>query len=115
MMKHYKNRFILSNGVLHFFDPLTINFQRFISLIWSNKIRNEKTDTLCQSYKNQHLEKMLVFFCIKNKMVVRSQTFDFINSVSPSRIIKNFTKIPPAININIYEKGFNINYGLHKR
>jgi len=73
MMKHKYNRFIFLNYAFHFYDPLYLDFQYFIilHLTFANKIRNEKATQLFQLFKNQHFEKMLVFFCIKTKDAVK--------------------------------------------
>jgi hypothetical protein len=72
MMKHHNNRIIISNEACKFFDPANFNFQSFISLLLTNKFRNEKAEILFQFNKNQHLEKMLVFFCDKFRKYLNS-------------------------------------------
>ena len=68
MMKQNNNRIIISNEACKFFDPANFYFQSFISLLLTNKFRNERAEILFQFNKNQHLEKMLVFFCSINRM-----------------------------------------------
>ena len=63
MMKLNKNRINLVNEAFYFCNPVNFNFQCFISLPFTNKFRNDKAENLFQLNKNQHLEKMLVFFC----------------------------------------------------
>ncbi len=67
MMKHKNNRFIFLNEAFHFYDPIISNFRCFVSLflIFANNLKDEKATQLFQLLKNQHLDKMLVFFCNK--------------------------------------------------
>ncbi len=67
MMKHINKQFIFLNEALHFYNPLLSNFRCFVNLFLTfiDKSQNEKVYFPFQSFKNQHLEKMLVFFCIK--------------------------------------------------
>lgn len=69
-MKHENNRFILSNEAFCFYDPIISNFLCFIGLLLTleNNMHSEKTELPFCLFKNQHLEKMLVFFCSINRM-----------------------------------------------
>jgi hypothetical protein len=64
MMKLKNIRFILSDVVFFFYDSMVLISHYFINslLTFVNKIRNEKAAFQFQLLKNQHLEKMLVFF-----------------------------------------------------
>ena len=69
-MKHKNNRFILSNEAFCFYDPIISNFHCFVSLLLTleNNMHSEKAELPFRLFKNQHLEKMLVFFCSGSRM-----------------------------------------------
>lgn len=69
MMKQIKIQFILLTEALSFIDTGFYFFSSFIGLLltFANKIRKEMVRNLFQFLKNQHLEKMLVFFWFQIK------------------------------------------------
>ena len=86
-MKHKNIRFIFLNEAFHFYDPMISNFRCFVilRLTFENKSRNEKVVYPFQLFKNQHLEKMLVFFCIKIKGFIK-----FLKYTVKQRFHKHF-------------------------
>ncbi len=101
MMKHKNKRFIYLNEAFHFYDPLFANFQCFVSLLitFVNKSRNEKVFQPFHLFKNQHPEKMLVFFCcIIGASVKLSTNFLFNQQKLSSAFVKRLPVLTEKIN-----------------